>query len=86
MVAAVQSSWLRRGAKGQLLQVLLARLPLTVKAAEEQVLCMNSVAVQPVAVGGGDSRLMVLILMVVAFVVGASFGWWRRGRSRRDAM
>ncbi len=52
-VADVQSSWFRRGAKGQLLPVLLATLPLTAKVAKGQALCLNSVVVQPAAAGGG---------------------------------
>ena len=56
MVAAVQSSWFRRGAKGQLLPVLLATLPLTAKAAEEQAL-LGSLKHTPPQVGHGFLNL-----------------------------
>jgi hypothetical protein len=69
MVAAVQSSWSRRGEKGQLSPVLLATLPLTAKAAEEQALCLNSVVMQPETAGAGASYLLVLILMVMPFII-----------------
>ena len=81
MVAAVQCSWFRRGAKGQLLPILLAAVPLTARAAEEQALCLNPLAVPPETAEDGDHYLMIWTMVVL--MVGCVFGWWLRGRCER---
>ena len=79
-IATVQSGWFRRGAKGQILPMMLAAAaPLAAGADDERGLCLGTTALQQQAAGGGGGWQTTLMVILMCILVGVVLGWKLRG-------
>ena len=73
-IAAVESGWIRQSAKGRMLPLMLAAVPLAA-GADDRGLCLATTSSQPVAAGGGVGWQTVLAMILTILMVGLWLGW-----------